>query len=1177
MSADEIDAGAEPEPEDLTAKPEATSPEYFEVSFADVVRARQSAALPTPRAAEPNLPLGDLDPEVLERLAAEMVKRRPNLGAHFYGRRGQKQHGLDVLEREAVDANSVYQVRRYAVLTPDEITSAVTEYAGPRPIAAGAERPPRSFDALRYVLFTSAEFEAETALQDRLEDLQRQYSDLIIEVWGREMISGLLRDSGALVNSVFGAEWASVFCGFAPPPPGPADPDPLGLVESPIRVLNLDAMVSDAQTHETAEPLEAARLYSIVADTLAEANFSSHAAAQRRRQAHFLRAGGDTAGAFAVLFGLAAADFTEGATRMLGPLEHALDALRPDLDGLQAAKLDVLAAAYAWYECGSQLAVAVPALETVVGAGDPDAAFLACITLEQAVVDGWPDLDPPRSLVMPDGNTADLMARLRRCAFGPSCGDVMVRARLACALADASLASDSTPADVDSAFMPLMQAAGAGRYLHAGGLVFARAAHAFAMHGDTARAIDLWRQAIRLSSESRLYGDVAGCRLALNAAILEQPVPAFDELAPPGQLPNANRLLAVTQEAELYALRAAHDGKLPDAFSVARRHHWEARLSGHLTIERQALDLFGDVLLAAEHPDVAVIAWVMGGAGGKAANLSGQLAVPVGVGPWARSPARACQAAAARVIGAQARLYGPGAADEPVRVLLDMTSGLWTEPRIAPTPALDAVNALCKFGRDLPATAVDPIIALLQPRVRANGALTPELAELMIQIYWAVPSRRDDLAKLIGAQLALGDPPPGLWELTGNLPESARGPVTAAVSDLADAGHVEALRTLVRWKEATDAVQLVARRTCAHLLRQIAGAASVSWSVSTRFGDVAMLLDALASADTLAEADPRELQPGAGPILPEKTLMSMTLSAGPAPADAGDTTRPDADQIWEGSAEQAGTDSGSGTPGPVETAPTGDTPGTEPDPQARTAAGSPSDLAAAVAEHLLAVAESHDPPAFHRADAIAALHSLLGHLSPGQLVRAAGRLLAVAENPGLNAYDQLELSSQNPLSRGRLDIGARSLPTLALVTAATAAALAADREPEVERPSAHAVQIMISQAVQLLHSPDQQASKHGATVLAVLPKLEPSLARYADALIVHPNAGIRTVAASIAVLDEQAQRILAADSAPQVRAALAGRSRDLAGPVVALLRADEHPDVKRAMAAQAGPGYDESA
>ncbi len=50
------------------------------------------------------------------------------------------------------------------------------------------------------------------------------------------------------------------------------------------------------------------------------------------------------------------------------------------------------------------------------------------------------------------------------------------------------------------------------------------AAHAFAMHGDTARAIDLWRQSILLFSASRLYGDVLAVRQALNAGILEQPV-----------------------------------------------------------------------------------------------------------------------------------------------------------------------------------------------------------------------------------------------------------------------------------------------------------------------------------------------------------------------------------------------------------------------------------------------------------------------------------------------------------------------------------------------------------------------------------------------------------------------------------------------------------------------------
>ncbi len=153
-------------------------------------------------------------------------------------------------------------------------------------------------------------------MQDRLEELQAQYaSDLIIEVWGREMISGKLRDSGALVNTVFGPEWAREFCGFAPPPPGPADPDPLGLVESPIQVLNLDSIANDARARETDDPLGSARLYGILADTLAEANFPGHAAAQRRRQAQLLQAGGDSARAFAVLWDLARADPSRHAAR----------------------------------------------------------------------------------------------------------------------------------------------------------------------------------------------------------------------------------------------------------------------------------------------------------------------------------------------------------------------------------------------------------------------------------------------------------------------------------------------------------------------------------------------------------------------------------------------------------------------------------------------------------------------------------------------------------------------------------------------------------------------------------------------------------------------------------------------------------------------------------------------
>jgi hypothetical protein len=87
------------------------------------------------------------------------------------------------------------------------------------------------------------------------------------------------------------------------------------------------------------------------------------------------------------------------------------------------------------------------------------------------------------------------------------------------------------------------------------------------MHGDTARAIDLWRQSILLSSEFRLYGDVFACRLALDNAIFEQSVIDFSELRPIGPLPNTDRLLAAAWPPELA-------GIVSPAANEARSRRW---------------------------------------------------------------------------------------------------------------------------------------------------------------------------------------------------------------------------------------------------------------------------------------------------------------------------------------------------------------------------------------------------------------------------------------------------------------------------------------------------------------------------------------------------------------------------------------------------------------------------
>jgi hypothetical protein len=1115
-----------------------------EVPFAELVRARQVSPLPVPLAGGSTLPLGDLDPEVLERLAAEMIKRRLNDGSQFYGRRGQKQYGLDIVEQENGGRIVVYQVRRYAALTPAKITRAVTEYAG-RPSPPGVPKPARRFAAGKYVLLTSGLFEDDTALGDRLAELRESYKgDLVIDVWGREKVSSELRDCNNLVKSVFGGGWAREFCGFAPPPLPPRAPNRLGLVDDPVAVLEgLGALAADAQAMEGAAPLEAARLYGLIAGTLQEANFPAHAAAQRVRQGHLLKDNGDFSGAFAVLSELAMGHIQSGETTRAGSVHFALGELRPALDSVQAARLDAIQAAQDWYEQGSRLSSAVPALETLHAAADPQAPLLTCLILEQALADGWYDFDPPALLVDPGGNDRGLLSRLLTCADALHGTDPVLRARLHCACADARLNFASVPADVEAAFARIMWDTVTGRYREAEGLAAARAARAFAMHGDIGRAIDLWRKSIMLASESRLYGDILACRMAINTAALEKRDPGFGELGLSGPLPNEDRLLAAAHPAQLQALAAVHAGDYPGAFGAARRCLWESRTAGHLRDERAAMELFGDIMLATGRPESAVAAWVMAGSADKAGEHAPACSDRLDMSPFVVSPARHCQAAAARVIGAQASLYTGGALEDAVHSLIGLAGGLWNSLRLAPNPALDAVNALCRFGRRIPASAVDPVLELLGPALAPGQTLQPETVSLLIQAYWAVPARRGDLAAVIATQLSRANPPPGLWGYVRSLPVQAREPMAEMVTQLASAGNSEAVQVLAAWQVPVPAVQAAARRAIADTLRQPPPVLAGTWFLSTAYTDTAVLAAAMVGAGPGVEADPRDLRPGTGSALLGRTLGTMTLvvPGQPGAVPAGEAPA--------GTVPLAGR--------PVE-----DPLDWEPDQAAVIAAGPHRQAITALASHFLAIAESGSVPAFARTDALCAIRVLASRLAAETVRETAARLADISENPNLNEFDQAEIASQDPLSRGKLNTGAGQLSALALLTAAeVATSCGASADPGMAR-------LLAVRAALLLRSPDRDVASCAAAALARVAGIE-----FAAALVTHPLDRVREIAAAIAPLDDAAEQMLAADPAPKVRAALATRSNRPSPGVLQTLLADPHPDVADA-AVRAAAAYD---
>lgn len=205
--------GSASEPMELLAG----SPDTDTIARLSIEEIRAAAGaqidLPRPTRNPKLLPLSDLEPEVFERLAAELVTMQRSPSVHFYGRRGQRQYGLDIVEEQADGTRVLYQVKRYSSAEDLDLRETVAEYAGP-PRRRDHEGPARRFNPKRFVILLSAPFDSDTANVDTLTALQDEYrGDLQLAVWGAERISQELRGAAELVYAMFGEAWVREWCG----------------------------------------------------------------------------------------------------------------------------------------------------------------------------------------------------------------------------------------------------------------------------------------------------------------------------------------------------------------------------------------------------------------------------------------------------------------------------------------------------------------------------------------------------------------------------------------------------------------------------------------------------------------------------------------------------------------------------------------------------------------------------------------------------------------------------------------------------------------------------------------------------------------------------------------------------------------------------------------------------
>jgi hypothetical protein len=146
-----------------------------------------------------SLPVEQLRWEDFERLCVRLVRREADIEhSQVYGRRGQKQHGIDIFGRHrGATSYSVCQCKRVESFGPAAIREAVNTFLQGK----------WSKVAIRFVLcFTDSAIPTQHADAIEKQAALLEKRNIRFESWGREIISELLKDKPDLVDDFFGRE-----------------------------------------------------------------------------------------------------------------------------------------------------------------------------------------------------------------------------------------------------------------------------------------------------------------------------------------------------------------------------------------------------------------------------------------------------------------------------------------------------------------------------------------------------------------------------------------------------------------------------------------------------------------------------------------------------------------------------------------------------------------------------------------------------------------------------------------------------------------------------------------------------------------------------------------------------------------------------------------------------------
>lgn len=153
------------------------------------------------------LPLEKMAWEDFERLCLRMiefVERFDRADCEIFGRKGQKQDGIDIYALKENGKYCTFQCKKYKSISTSDLNNAFSEFKNGNWYNKTE----------KFFICISADFN-DVHLQRRYEELKKEYikNGIQVEKWDYSAINRILKTHPQIVYDFFGSEWCKRFCG----------------------------------------------------------------------------------------------------------------------------------------------------------------------------------------------------------------------------------------------------------------------------------------------------------------------------------------------------------------------------------------------------------------------------------------------------------------------------------------------------------------------------------------------------------------------------------------------------------------------------------------------------------------------------------------------------------------------------------------------------------------------------------------------------------------------------------------------------------------------------------------------------------------------------------------------------------------------------------------------------